>query len=117
MPQHDGPYSFGDLQAATEAIDTLLNSGISDHALHARAREALDVLNLEAAAPCNKPPYLEQFADSWPPSPAFTVKSLFESMLDVTEDLGLKQGFRYTSAAICVFSDAAHPVNEGVERA
>ena len=104
-------FSAEDLQAATDAIDALLNSGVSGDALRARAQEALKVLDDESSSLWNDPPCLRQFAsDRTPPPPAFTIKRLFEALLEAAEEMGLKDGYRFTNAAICVFSDMVDPV-------
>ena len=104
-------FSAEDLQAATDAIDALLNSGVSGDVLHARAQEALKVLDDDSFSQWNDAPCLRQFAsDRKPAPPAFTVKRLFEALLEAAQEMGLEDGYRFTNAAICVFSDMVDPV-------
>ena len=94
----------------TEAVDTLVrDASISDDALHARARQCLDLLTESNPAQLTGPPWAQRIQSVIPQMPAFSTLRLFNALYTTADKLRLVAGKRYVSATICACRDRTTP--------
>ncbi len=112
MSQSSSPFaqSSNHYEAIARKVDTMLEcaADIGDETLFLRAQEYLCILEHEEYTALNRPACLDGLIargkgmSRGRPSPNFSIKVLFETMLRVTDELGMVSANRYVSAAICV---------------
>ena len=99
--------------AFDQAIQRLIeNASLSDDVLHSRARTHLEVLRLPHFAEIDIPPWVRRirlFRPAREPDSDYTSSRLFDTMYQTSDELRLRGGKRYVSAAICV---CAHRVED-----
>ena len=94
----------------TEAVDTLIrDTSISDDALHARARQCLDLLTESNPGQLGGPLWARRIQTVIPQIPAFSTFRLFNALYTTADKLRLVAGKRYVSATICACRDRTIP--------
>ena len=81
------------------------NASFSDDVLHSRAQTHLQVLRLPQYADIDVPPWVRRiriFRPAREPDSDYTSSRLFNTMYQTSDQLRLRDGKRYVSAAICV---------------
>ncbi|KAI0706030.1 hypothetical protein C8T65DRAFT_652531 [Cerioporus squamosus] len=113
LPRIDqgGPYD-----AISRKVETMLDhtANMPDEALLRLAREHLEILDLDQYASLNRPECFNVLIASGRISGRtsdFSIGRLFDTMLRVTDELGMSSARRYVSAAICAC--AAHWGEDG----
>ncbi|KAM5534159.1 hypothetical protein V8D89_012179 [Ganoderma adspersum] len=97
---------------STETVDALIQDAyIYDDALHARARQCLELLTAQLSGP----PWVERMQNAIPQVPAFSTLRLFQALYATADELGLVSGKRYVSATICACCDHIIPGAAGLE--